>query len=444
MLRRAAFTVVALLAVLASARAQDCAETEPGDCSLLDSAEVIFVGTVVDSMDRFRVTEAFKGVTGTHLTVLPSFGGSRFEVGEQYLVFAASCFGQSPFSGCLQAVTCSNTRPKEYAAAMIEQLRAEKSGHPVAAVYGTLVRKLDEDGAIADESYNRPLSGVRVRLQSGEMSFETRTRLGGVYAFASLPPGKYQVSADLPPNLVLAGFVGFPESLPPIDMPPDSCYENDLFAFPTGRIGGKVIGPDGKPLETAVANLFRADRYLEGGRSLLGYQGKRTASAEWRPFEFRHLPAGDYVLAFNPANQEDPNSPFPRTFYPNSSSLGNALKIRLSDGQQILDADIRLPNPLPTRQIAVRLDWNGRTPQEYLPPWVIAKASRGTEPYLVENRPGAYIMSLLLSARYTIHVEAYCKVGTAKARTGEAVIDGGDPSASEVTLTFDKGSCAPK
>jgi len=266
-----------------------------------------------------------------------------------------------------------------------------------------------------------------------------------VYAFASLPAGKYQVSVDLPPELVPADSIGWKEDLPPIDMPRHSCYENDLYAYPTGRIGGRVIAPDGKPLESAGVDLLRVDGYKDGSGGEFGFQGRRTPDAEWQPFLYTHLPAGDYVLAFNAANREDPNTPFARTFYPNAGTIEKAQVIHLSDGQQILNADIRLPNPLPTRQIAMRLNWNGRKPEDYYRPNAIAKASRGVEPFLVEKGPGAYTMSLLLSARYTIHVEALCKVGsTGTAKTDEIAIDGAAPSPSELTLTFEKGACTPR
>jgi hypothetical protein len=442
MVRRTPLTVGALLLSLTFGKAQDCVDTGPGRCSLLDSAQVIFVGKVVGT-DRYEVTEAFRGVKAAYLTVVNLFDNPISEVGKQYLVFADSCYGQTGSRGCLATPPCVHPRPLDYAPAVLEQLRAEKSGQRVAAVYGTV--RLGTPNGIGDGSYPRPLPGVLVTLRSGGKSFETRTHEDGVYAFASLPAGKYQVSVNPSPGLALADSMGLQEELPPIDMPRHSCYENDLYAYPTGRIGGRVIAPDGKPLESAGVALFRADGYKDGSGAEFAFQGRRTPTAEWQPFLYTHLPAGDYVLAYNSANQENPDGPFPRTFYPNASTIENAQKIHLSDGQQILNADIRLPNPLPTRQIAVRLNWNGRKPEDYYRPNAIAKASRGAEPRLVESGPGAYTMSLLLSARYTIHVEALCKVGTTgTAKTDEVAIDGSAPSPSEVTLTFEKGACTPR
>jgi hypothetical protein len=340
-------------------------------------------------------------------------------------------------------MACSNTRELKYAAALVEQLRAEKSGKRVAAVYGTLVRTVQSHMALGDE-YDRPLINVMIRLQSGRRSFETKTGEHGVYAFNRLPPGTWQVSAELPPNLELGDLIrDEPEST--FELPRRTCFENNLYALPTGRISGRVIGPDGNPLPTASVELYRASRYKERERGIYGWQGQKRALEEWKPFEFNHLPPDDYILVFNYANTEQPNAPFPRTFYPGATSLANSQRIHLSDGQRISNADIRVGNPLPTRQITVRLDWNGRTPRAYGPPRVIAKASEGMQPYSKESGRDTYTLNLLLTARYTIHARAFCRLGTkGKAETAEVAIDGNDMSISEVTLRFEGGGCIPK
>jgi hypothetical protein len=422
----------------------------PGPCSLLKYYKAVFVGTVTEVKEeavrcRFRVTEAFEGVKGDYVDLdeFPS-GTIHFKLGEQYLVFAVPCVWERAGSRCLTSMPCSGTRPLEYAVAILEQLRAEKSGRRVAAVYGTLERTLEENEGIWEEGYRRPLPNILVRLQSDKKSFETRTDEYGAYAFDRLPPGKYQVSADLLPNLALGEQIGnLP--VPPFELPLRSCFENNLYALPTGRITGRVIGPDGKPLRLAFVDLCRASRYKEGKPGLHSLQGKGRPLAEWKPFEFYHLPADDYVLLFNSANKEEPDAPFQRTFYPNASDLESSQLIHLAEGQQILNADIHVSNPLPTRHITLRLAWDGRTPQHFYPPQVIVKASKGMEPYPFKNGQDTYTLNLLLSARYTIHAEAFCRMGTTgKAETSAVTIDSGDLSVSEVTLTFDKGECIRK
>jgi len=240
---------------LTSARADECI-VMPGPCSLLDQAQVIFVGTALEGGDRFRVTEAFKGIRGDRAHVV-GLRTHHYEVGEQYLVFA-SVFEKHPDGPLLVESDCSLGRRLDYAAAILEQLRAEKSGKPVAAVYGVLY------------GYPGPLPNILVRLRSVGKSYEARTDEQGAYAFRRLPPGTYQVSAELPPNLVLGQSIL--SGAPPPELSRRSCSENDLYALRTGRIAGRVFGPDGKVLHDAGVELYRASEYNPGKEGRYGDQ----------------------------------------------------------------------------------------------------------------------------------------------------------------------------
>jgi hypothetical protein len=434
---------------LTSARAQDCSGPIPSACPLLDTAKAIFVGTATgdeyaSGIRNFHVTEAFQGVNGSDFVLNEFPSAFSFVAGKQYLVFAVPCPWKGAGKQCLTVMPCSGTRPLDTAAAIVEQLRAEKNGKRVAVVYGTLERTSGEEPADGEEAYQRPLPHIRVRLKSDVKSYETTTDDQGAYAFDRVSPGKYQVSADLPPDLELGDLIGN-QPIKPFELPRRCCFENDLYALPSGRITGKVIGPDGKSLRVAFVYLYRASRYKEGKSGIHSFQGKAIPLAEWKPFEFYHLPAGDYVLVFNPKNEEDPDAPFPTTFYPGATHLESAQLIHLSAGQKILDADIHVTNPLATRQLTIHFDWAGRNPQDFFRPDVIVKASGGNQPFAERSDPSAYTLSLLLSARYTIHAEAFCKMETKrKAETGDATVDGNDLSVSEVTLQFATGECAPK
>jgi hypothetical protein len=434
------------LASLTSARAQDCSGPLPSACPLLDSAKAIFVGTVTGHENEsgtrnFHVTEAFKGVNGDDVVLNEFPSAFNFIAGEQYLVFAVPCPWKGAGRQCLTVWPCSSTRPLDTAAAILEQLRAESNGKRVAAVYGTLERTLGEEPADGDEAYPRPLPNIPVRLKSGVKSYETRTDEQGAYGFAQVSPGKYQVSADLPPDLELGQLIGN-QPIKPFELPRRCCFENNLYAVPAGRISGKVIGPDGKSLRVAFVYLYRASQYTEGKSGIHSFQGKAVPLDAWKPFEFYHLPAGDYVLVFNPKNEQDPDAPFPTTFYPGATDLESAQRIHLSDGQKISDADIHVNNPLATRQITIRFDWGGRNPNDFLRPDVIVKASGGNRPFPERSDPTAYALNLLLSARYTMHAEAFCRMGTkGKAETGEVTVDGSDLSTSDVVLKFATGDC---
>src|SRR4029077_4809633 len=162
--------------------------------------------------------------------------------------------------------------------------------------------------------------------------------------------------------------------LPMFKIPNGGCYEYNVDALPTGRIHGSVRGPNGKPLANASVELYRAGAYDDSQPGLWGFQGPKG------DFEFDHVGPGEYILVFNRGNRKDPNSPFPRAFYPGAADLSTTTPIALKYGQQLLKADIRLKEEdgYPTREIRVKLKWkNGRPPGEV---YVTAKAADGENP----------------------------------------------------------------
>jgi hypothetical protein len=450
MLRRAWIALAVFLAGCTSAQAQiDCAPPQPASCRLLDGAKAIFVGTVTEANEkslirRFRVTEPFKGVHEHSIDISEIPGSFDLKVGEQYLVFASSCPWNGAGPGCLAEMPCSRTRKLADAAAILEELRSEKNGKRVAAVYGTLTRTLEANQGIWEENYRSSLPHITLRLGAAGKSFATKTDDRGAYAFESIPPGTYQVSAELPPDLMLGEMIGS-GSPAPFELPRRTCFEMDLYALPTGRISGEVISPDGKPLPTAVVYLYRASWYKNAKPGLFSFQGQDNPSKEWKAFEFYHLPADDYVLVFNPKDEEDPDAPYRTTFFPQATSFGTARLIHLADGEQISSADIHVSDPLPTRQVSVRLIWGDRSSHDFYSPQVIVKASRGVVPYPYEAGRDTYSLNLLLNSSYTIRAEAFCRMGTTgKAETGNVSVDGSNLSVTEVTLKFVVGECLQK
>jgi hypothetical protein len=443
--------LVVLLAVLTlgsvRAKGQDCAGPEPSACPLLDTAKVIFAGRVTENdkeslTTTFQVTELFKGSPDKIVNLSKGLHEFHFEVGKQYLVFAVPCIWQGADKHCLMNGICSSTRVLENAAALVQQLRAEKNGERIASVYGMLLRMPGDGRGERAESYQRPLPNVTVRLKSDATSFETRTDPQGAYAFSHLPSGrKYQVSADLPPELELGNVIG-DGPVEPFELPRNCCFENNLYALPSGRIRGAVVGPDGRPLPSVAVSLFPASRYESEKQGDYSYQGRHGKSGESRGFEFYHLLGDDYVVVINPRNEEDPDAPFATTFYPHAAKIEEAQAIHLADGQQFSGADIHVSNPQPTREVDVRLLWGDREAKDFYPANVIVKASRGRNPYSRRTNNDSFKINVLLNARYTVRAEAFCRMGTkGKTETDDVIVDESDSSVVQVELKFSKGGC---
>jgi hypothetical protein len=436
-----------------------CPQSLPGPCQNLQKGDVVFLGTVAKIENvpgaqpgasgnavaryHFHVEELVAGPDAAEIDVFS--GGDdgdcayRFENGKQYLVFA-----QSETEGKLFITRCSGTRPASEAHALLPQLRAAEKGEQVASVFGVLRRTNPPLLAPANDPED-PLPNVSLKLRSKYDQFSTSTDANGAYSFYDVHPGEYRFTANLPALLqltqkTLAG------GLPPLKLGAGACTEYNVDARPTGKIRGSVLGPKGKPLPIASVELYRADRYDDSRPGLWAFQGAKSG------FEFDHLGPGEYILVFNRLNRTDPNSPYPRTFYPGAPDLSNAKRIKLKDGRQLLNANIKLRAGYPTRQLRVRLRWpDGRPPGEI---YVIAKADRGENPAVQKIGDARYQFTLLKDAHYSISAWVDLDPQRQAARPAEngctaparidappVVVDAADTSAMEITLTFVTPKC---
>jgi hypothetical protein len=441
-MRAHALLVIGLIFAQASlAHAQDCAPPSPGPRSLFKYSEVIFAGTLENETAdayEFRVAEAFKGTIAPNFDLLrvgPPLSKS-LEKGEQYLVFASSISlddGRHYF-----APGCGFTERLKYAQAIVKQLRAEKNGRRVASVYGMLRQTTDYISSYWDETFDRPLPGITIKLKSNQKIFQAKTDENGVFTFDNLPPGRYEPSADLPPGLILGGEF-FEDPPAAFELPRRSSFDFELTALSTGLIRGHVVGPDGKPLRDTSVELYRPDDFSLEKNGVLAHQN------DSKPFEIRHLPPGDYILVFNRRNNASPDDPFARTFYPNAADVQGTQAIHVASGQQISGTDIHVSNPTSTRPITVTIRWGSLNPTSYDSPIVIVETSAGGTPYPYKLGPDTFSLNLFETARYTIHGQTFCK----NLREGEVVtesvtIDGGDSSISSATLTFARQGCPAK
>jgi len=177
-------------------------------------------------------------------------------------------------------------------------------------------------------------------------------------------------------------------------IPNGACYEFDVNALPIGHIRGSVLGPDGKPLPIASVELYRAGTYSDSRPGLWGFQGAEGV------FDLDHVGPGGYVLVFNRTNRTDPNSPYPRAFYPGVGNVSDAQTIRLKDGQQLMNLKMTVKDGYPTHLLRVQVKWQGeRLPGSVT---VMAKADNGENPSMEKIGDGLYQFTLLESANYSV------------------------------------------
>jgi hypothetical protein len=450
--------VLASLAFVSPSWACSCARVAPGTCPSIKEAGTIFVGTVIDvenppderqgadqsglSRYRFRVDENINGVDVKQIDVYSGRGGAdcsyHFQLGGKYLVFS-----YRTDDGRLAAGICSDTQPVEDAEPLLSELRARRDGRQYASIYGVLRRTQQPYAWTSYDDYDRALSDVIVELRGTNHALAAQTDKNGVYRFYGVPADTYRFAAVLPANLELAQTI-LSDPLPPVTIVERPCYQQDLDALPTGRIRGRVIGPNGAPLMDADVELFREDRYHEEDMGWWEFQDEEKGY-----FQFDHVSPGKYIIVFNNSNRSDPDIPYPRTFYPGSPDLKAALPITVEDGQQVQNADIHVPVGPRTRPLIVRVKWlESPTPDDID---VFADASEGVSPLARKLSAGIYQLMLFRGVRYTIFAQQDCgdrwegntatPIGARE--TEHAVVDGSDNRIVDITLGLFDTTCKP-
>jgi hypothetical protein len=426
------------------------AGVKPADASAKPNA---VVDTIASRLIRyhFRVDERFAPATADALAgEVDIFSGGddgdcgyRFKPGDQYVVFT-----HQGTEGRLFATICSGTRPVAEAKALLPQLRAMRSGQRVASVFGTLRRSEPPFLALPDDP-DEPMPHVSLKLRSHDDRFETSSNSDGVYTFYDVHAGEYNFTARLPVKMELthrsqAG------GLARFSIPNGACYEFDVNALPTGHIRGTVMGPDGKPLPIASVELYRAGNYSDTKPGLWGFQGAQGV------FDLDHVGPGDYVLVFNRMNRNDPNSPYPRAFYPGVGDVADAETITLKDGQQLSKINMTVKDGYPTHLLRVQVKWQGVRPAGSVT--VMAKADTGENPSAQKLADGSYEFTLLESANYTVSAwEDLTPQRQAAARSGRhktetctpparidsepVVVAGADKDTKAITLTLVNPAC---
>jgi hypothetical protein len=475
-----------------------CTQATPGKCAGLQKDDVVFLGTVTqiervvpadadaatansvpaaDSASvsgagsagvnpaaapaspafpitryRFHIDERFSGDDTAEIEVFSGGDdadcGYRFQKGAQYIVYA-----QQETEGRLFATICNGTRPVTEGRALLPQLRAMRSGQRVASVFGIL-RRSDPPLLAPEGDPDDPLPHVGLKLRSHFDRFQTTTDADGVYSFYDVHAGEYAFTASLPARMQLTQktLVG---GLPPFKIPNGACYEYNVNALPTGHIQGTVYGPDGKPLKIASLELYRAGSFEDSRPGLWSFQGAKGI------FDFDHVGPGEYVIVYNRRNVENPNSPFPRAFYPGVADLAEAQTITLKDGQDLLKVNLKLTEGYPARKLHVHLKWDGARPPGTVT--IQAKADRGDNPAAEKLADGTYEFTLLNSANYTITafeelLPGHVPVRSAKGKHGAnaaasecvvpprvdastIVVPGADETAKEITILFPSVAC---
>lgn len=301
-----------------------------------------------------------------------------------------------------------------------------------------------------------PVPNTALKLRSKYDRFTANTDKNGIFTFYDVHAGEYEFTADLPPTLQLSERT-LTGPLPMFTIPANACYEYNVDALPTGRITGTISDPSGKPLRLASLELFRAGTYTGARSGLWTFQGSKAV------FEFDHVGPGNYIIVYNRGNRMNPNSPYPRTFYPGTEDMNEAKPIEVKEGEQLDHLDFAVKDAFPTRQLRVHLNWKDGRPAGLVT--VMAKADKGDNPSAEKMNDGGFAFTLVKGVHYTISAFENLDPSAAAPRrsSGETangsapandcapptridsdsiVVDASDEATQDITLTFSAPPCA--
>jgi len=327
---------------------------------------VVFIGGEI----RFAIEKSYHGVAGKEVVIHSGTGGGDcgmwFKLGETYLVYAygnaKEGFGTS---------ICSRTRPLSTASedlAFLEHLPEKGSG---IRLYGKVYSGF-EPGEEDQEPRVKGVAGILVTAKSADgKTHQMKTDDAGAYEFTGLKAGKYTIAVKLP------DYYEQEYTEREVTLADQGCAEESFAAVINGRISGRVVDSEGKPvIKGCVVALNANDEKRPGffqvpGSDYLDEKGE---------FEISSLPPGRYLLGLNVNHYPDLETPYPPTWYPGVPEEVQALVVNLELGQQLNDITIKLPPKLTPRKVEGVVLWpNGRPaskasirlePDEY-PGWCV-------------------------------------------------------------------------
>lgn len=326
-------------------------------------ADAVFVGRVywswllptkvagLDSLHRrvrIHIVEPFIGDVSGWVTIETGAGGGdcgfNFGWGEKYLIYA-----HREKDGSLHTSICTRTQKVSNAGVDLAYLRSIKSLPPTGRVYGTAkqytfdpsfkpgeVSIMSPYGGPEERLFSmRPLFGTVIHLTrgSGVTAQAVRTKQSGDFTFEGIPPGHYKISVDLPERMQ-------PWGEHDITVPAKGCFEVSIRTAFNGRLAGRVTDKSGNPIPYVAVEVVRA---MEAGQAERSFRWENADKNG--VFEIGPLPPDIYVIGVNIVKYSGTRDK-PRTYYPGTSDLSGAKRIRVDEGQLVEGLNFQLEAPV--------------------------------------------------------------------------------------------------
>lgn len=361
-----------VLAALLSARAWACS------CAWIPSAKeawlaapAVFAGVVehvelktdgerdgpVEMVTRVRVTEPVKGVKKDEILELRNYVSScswEFHEGMNLLFY----LHQGETRGSWITRACGRTRSLRNAADDLRFLRGLPGSARGSRVSGTVSFWDEEPGGDGPEP--NPMAGVRVRAEGAPGRYETTTDAEGVYEFRDLPPGAYQIQVDYPKGTTLnsripVGSAGQRrgerlrgDTGGKLEVTAESGNGVDFYLSPDTRVSGRVLDPEGRPMEGVCVEL---EGLQENAQRRFYFSSCTKPDGS---YVISKVPAGRYRAVANRDGAMTAREPIGRLYYPGTAEREKAGVLTVAAGQHVEGINILVP------ELARRIELRGR------------------------------------------------------------------------------------
>lgn len=214
-------------------------------------------------------------------------------------------------------------------------------------------------GRVLSAETGAPLRRAQVRITAPEIGAKASlTDIEGRYEFKDLPAGRFTVNASKSGYVpVQYGQTRPYESGRPIELADKQVLEKADIVMPRGGvISGRILDEFGEPVADAMVSTLR-QTWANGRRRLLP-TGRSAQSNDLGQYRLYGLPPGDYYVSATLRNVEPmmidlalgapgtaagmPTSGYAPTYFPGTSTAGNAQRITVTVGQEAQNSDFAL------------------------------------------------------------------------------------------------------
>jgi hypothetical protein len=191
------------------------------------------------------------------------------------------------------------------------------------------LRRRNEEGNLI----NRPLTDITVTIDEQKQE-TTKTDMKGQYRFEGLPAGEYVVKVLMPEGLSTS------EPEQKVKVADRGCAVVSFWLEPDGRLSGRILNPQGLPVNKAEIFISAADK-----ARYQGYWDAAYADEDGK-YLFKRVPPGRYRLQIRFDGTTSQQRPFPLTYYPGVGESSQATIITIGEGRHLEKYDLVVP-PLP-------------------------------------------------------------------------------------------------